>query len=149
MTCGHESRKERGLAMQRIVGMGAIAFEEVKIFLEWMLGGFDNYICALACFVILDCVTSIMAACVKHRFSAELVLRRLLLGACTFMIIGVANILERMVSESGTAVRTVTIIFYLSCEGRLIFKNAVDIGIEVPKQLKDMLEQMNRENGEG
>lgn len=135
--------------MQVLAEIGAMIFKKLCGLLGWMLGGFDNYICALTVFVILGCFTGIMAAGVNQRFSAKAVCRSIAKGTCIFIIVSIANIVDMVMIKNGSAARTLVIIFYLSREGLLILKNAADIGIEIPKPLQNMLKQINKESGEG
>jgi len=47
--------------------------------------------------------------------------------------------------KSGSAIRTAVIFFYVSKEGVSIVENSAKIGLPIPQKLKDILEQLNKE----
>lgn len=49
--------------------------------------------------------------------------------------------------KNGSAIRTAVIFFYISNEGISIIENATKIGLPIPQKLKDILEQINKEEG--
>lgn len=64
-----------------------------------------------------------------------------------FVLVGVAHIFDTQIlgsaEDSGGALRTAVIFFYLSNEGVSILENAAHIGLPIPEKLKDVLEQLH------
>jgi toxin secretion/phage lysis holin len=64
-----------------------------------------------------------------------------------FVLVGVAHIFDTQIlgsaGDSGGALRTAVIFFYLSNEGVSILENAAHIGLPIPEKLKDVLEQLH------
>ena len=59
-----------------------------------------------------------------------------------FILVGVANIVDRQIIGNGSAIRTAVIFFYLSNEGISILENTALIGLPVPQKLRDVLAQL-------
>lgn len=58
---------------------------------------------------------------------------------------GVGNIVDCYLIRNGSAIRTAVIFFYLSNEGISILENTGKIGLPIPKGLKNVLEQLNKD----
>ena len=59
------------------------------------------------------------------------------------MLVGVANVIDIEIINSGSALRTAVIFFYLSNEGLSLIENAVHLGLPVPEKLRAVLEQLH------
>ena len=140
--------------MQNVIDKIELAFAAFGGFLGWFWGGFDGFLYALIVFVVLDYFTGLLAAGVRRELSSEIGFKGIAKKACTFILVGLANIVDTQVIGNGSAIRTAVIFFYLSNEGLSILENSAIIGLPVPEKLKDMLLQLteeehhNRESGE-
>jgi toxin secretion/phage lysis holin len=65
------------------------------------------------------------------------------------MLVGISNIADRQLIGDGSVLRTAVIFFYISNEGISIIENAGRIGLPIPRKLKDILEQLKSEGGDG
>ena len=61
-----------------------------------------------------------------------------------FALVGGGHILDTRVIGAGSVLRTAVIFFYLSNEGISLLENAANLGLPVPKKLKDVLEQLHK-----
>ena len=61
---------------------------------------------------------------------------------------GVAHLIDVNVIGSGTVLRTATIFFYIANEGISITENAGNLGLPLPKKLKEILQQIKDDNDE-
>ncbi|MDF2820173.1 MAG: holin [Clostridiales bacterium] len=117
--------------------------------LGYILGGFDGLLWALLAFVILDYVTGVLVAIARKELSSEIGFIGISKKVFIFILVAIANIIDVNILGTGSAVRTATILFYCSNEGISILENAINLGLKVPKKLRDILIQINNDdNGE-
>ena len=69
-----------------------------------------------------------------------------ILFSSIFILVAAAHIIDYRILESGSAIRTAVIFFYISNEGISILENSAKIGLPIPKKLKDILYQLNKED---
>lgn len=113
--------------------------------LGWLFGGMDGFLYALIVFVICDYLTGVMAACVRKDLSSEIGFKGIARKVTIFLLVAVANIIDVDIIQTGNAVRTAVVFFYLSNEGISILENAAVIGLPIPKKLKTVLLQISEE----
>lgn len=54
----------------------------------------------------------------------------------------VGNVIDVLIIQNGSIIRTAVIFFYLSNEGITILENVAILGLPIPQKLKDILEQL-------
>ena len=111
--------------------------------LGYFLGGCDGLLYALIVFVALDYITGVLCAIADHRLSSAVGFKGICRKVLIFALVGVANILDVHVIGTGCVVRTATIFFYISNEGVSILENAANLGLPVPKKVKEVLKQLH------
>ena len=111
-------------------------------FLGYFLGGMDGFLYALIAFVVIDYITGLMVAAIQKKVSSEVGFKGICKKVLIFILVGVANIVDRQIIGNGSAIRTAVIFFYLSNEGISILENTALIGLPVPQKLKDVLAQL-------
>lgn len=111
--------------------------------LGYFLGGCDGLLYALIVFVILDYITGVLCAIADRRLSSAVGFKGICRKVLIFALVGVANILDVHVIGTGCVVRTATIFFYISNEGVSILENAANLGLPVPKKVKEVLKQLH------
>lgn len=114
----------------------------------YFIGGLDGLMIALIIFVVMDYITGIMCAIVKHKLSSEIGFKGIFKKVVIFSLVGVANILDTHVIGTGSMLRSAIIFFYLSNEGVSILENVAELGIPIPKQIIKVLEQLRKKAGE-
>ena len=107
----------------------------------YFFGGFDGFISALIVFAVLDYITGIFAAGVRHELSSSVGFRGIAKKITIFFLVGVAHIIDRELLGNTAFLRDAVLFFYLANEGLSILENAIDIGIPVPHVLKEKLLQ--------
>ena len=107
------------------------------------LGGCDGLLYALIVFVILDYITGVLCAIADRRLSSAVGFKGICRKVLIFALVGIANILDVHVIGTGCVVRTATIFFYISNEGVSILENAANLGLPVPKKVKEVLKQLH------
>lgn len=128
--------------MQNIWTWIQMAFSASGGFMGYLLGGMDGFLYALIAFVVIDYITGLMVAAIQKKVSSEVGFKGICKKVLIFILVGVANIVDKQIIGNGSAIRTAVIFFYLSNEGISILENTALIGLPVPQKLRDVLEQL-------
>ena len=120
-----------------------MVFAAIGGWLGWFLGGCDGLLIALVVFVVIDYVTGVMCAVSDKKLSSEVGFKGICRKVLTFLLVGIANILDVQVIGTGSVLRTAVIFFYLSNEGVSLLENAAHLGLPVPEKMKDILAQLH------
>lgn len=131
--------------MRELLNVVQIIIATIGAFLGGILGGFDSFLYALVVFVIIDYITGIMAAVIERKLASNYGFRGIFKKVLIFTLVSAAHIIDYRILESGSAIRTAVIFFYISNEGISILENAGGIGLPIPQKLMDVLHQLNRE----
>ena len=111
--------------------------------LGYFLGGCDGLLIALVAFVSIDYVTGVMCAISDKDLSSRVGFKGICRKILIFALVGVANLIDVQVIQTGSILRTAVIFFYLSNEGVSLLENAAHLGLPIPKKLKEVLEQLH------
>lgn len=114
-----------------------------------VLGVFDGFLYALIVFVAVDYVTGVMVGILNKELSSRIGFRGIFKKVVIFCLVAVAHIIDTRVIQNGSVLRTAVVFFYLSNEGISILENAAQIGLPIPKKLKEVLEQIKEDGHEG
>lgn len=133
--------------MKDIINTIQIIFTAIGGYLGYFLGGVDGFLYALIAFVVIDYLTGFMAAIVEKKLSSEVGFQGISKKVLIFLLVAVGNIIDQNLIGSGSAIRTAVIFFYLSNEGISIIENSSRIGLPIPEQLKNVLEQLKDKGG--
>lgn len=117
--------------------------------LGWFLGSFDGFLYTLIALVIVDYITGVVAAGIRHELSSEVGFTGIAKKIMIFAIVGVANVLDHHILRQGSVLRTMAIFFYVANEGMSVVENADKIGISVPQPLRKILKQLKEDNEHG
>lgn len=128
--------------MKEIWNWVQMALSAIGGFLGYFLGGMDSFLYALIAFVVIDYITGLMVAAIQKKVSSEVGFKGICKKMLIFILVGVANIVDKQIIGNGSAIRTAVIFFYLSNEGISILENTALIGLPVPQKLRDVLEQL-------
>ena len=112
-------------------------------FIFAVLGGCDGLLIALVAFVSIDYVTGVMCAISEKNLSSRVGFKGICRKILIFALVGVANLIDVQVIQTGSILRTAVIFFYLSNEGVSLLENAAHLGLPIPKKLKAVLEQLH------
>lgn len=111
--------------------------------LGYFLGGCDGLIFALIAFVVIDYITGVMCAISDKKLSSAVGFKGICRKVLTFLLVGIANILDVQVIGTGSVLRTAIIFFYISNEGVSLLENAGHLGLPIPEKIKTVLEQLH------
>jgi len=132
--------------MKDIINTLQLVVAAVGGYIGYFLGGWDGFLYALVAFVVIDYLTGIMVAILEKRLSSEVGFRGIFKKVLIFSLVAVAHIVDSQLIQTGSAIRTAVIFFYLSNEGISIIENTAKIGLPIPEKLKTVLEQLNKED---
>ena len=139
----HKNLLKEGFTMKEFWNTIQLIFTATGGWLGWFLGGCDGLLYALIAFVVIDYITGVMCAVIDHRLSSEVGFKGIFKKVLIFLLVGVANILDVQVIETGCVLRTAVIFFYISNEGVSLLENAAYLGLPVPEKIKTVLEQLH------
>jgi toxin secretion/phage lysis holin len=124
--------------------------EHIRIILAFVggvlgciFGGFNSLIYALTAFVALDYITGILLAIRDKKISSEVGYKGIVRKFLIFLIVSMGNIIDNYVLGTGSTLRTLVIMFYLTNEGISILENAGQLGLPIPKKLREAIEKLN------
>lgn len=127
--------------------MQRILFAVGKGIVEVVLGGWDALLSALMLFIIVEYLTQILVVILNKKISSEVGFCGIAKKVSIFFLVAVGNIIDALIIQNGSAIRTAVIVFYLSNEGITILENVAVLGLPIPEKLKNILEQLK--NGKG
>lgn len=87
----------------------------------------------------LDIVTGITKSIIKKALSSTVSFTGLLKKVLIVFVVGVANIIDVYVLDTGEVIRNAVIFFYITNELISVFENVVECGVPIPQKLTDVL----------
>lgn len=111
-----------------------------------IFGGFNSLIYALTAFVAIDYITGVLLAIRDKKISSEVGYKGIVRKFLIFLIVSMGNIMDNYVLGTGSTLRTLVIMFYLANEGISILENAGQLGLPIPKKLREAIEKFNSSN---
>ena len=120
-----------------------LIFTAVGGWLGYFLGGCDGLLYALIAFVVIDYITGVMCAIIDRKLSSAVGFKGIFRKVLTFLLVGIANIIDVQVIGTGAVLRTAVIFFYISNEGVSLLENAGHLGLPIPEKIKTVLEQLH------
>lgn len=123
-----------------------ISFAAVGALLGAFLGGLDGMLWAILGAVAMDYVTGVMVALKEKKLSSEVGFVGILRKITILFLVGFGHLIDVNVIQTGDAIRTAIIMFYVANEGISILENASKLGLPIPKKLKALLQQLKTEN---
>lgn len=123
------------------------AFAAIGAWLGYFLGGCDGLLYALIVFVVIDYITGVMCAISDRKLSSAVGFRGLCRKVLTFLMVGVAQVLDQYILGQGSVLRTAVLFWALANNGLSIIENSAHLGLPVPEQLKLVLEQLHDREG--
>ena len=129
--------------MKNVLETVTLGFGGIGGILGLLFGELDGSLYALVVFVIADYFTGVISSVNNKKLSSDIGFEGISKKICIFVLVAIANIVDVNILNSGAAVRTAVIFFYLSNEGISVLENAVKLGLPVPEKLKNILLKIN------
>lgn len=118
--------------------------------ITFLFGGWDIALNTLVVLMATDYLTGLAKGYINKDLSSATSLKGLFKKIFILFILIVAVALDRMVGSDEGVFRTLVCFFYISNEALSIIENAAELGVPVPAQIKNALEQLkNSEIGKG
>ena len=108
----------------------------------WLYGAWDTAIIVLICFMVADYITGVVKGWYTKDLSSDIGLKGLARKFLILLVVMMAVLMDRLLSNGTWVFRTLACYFYIANEGISILENAIVIGLPVPDKLKDALVQL-------
>lgn len=113
----------------------------------FLFGGWDIALNSLIILMAVDYATGLMKGYIKKDLSSATSAKGLFKKIIIMLILIMAVALDRMIGTGEHMFRTLVCFFYISNECLSIIENATELGVPVPQQIQDALEQLKNNNG--
>lgn len=108
----------------------------------WMFGAWDTALMVLICFVVMDHIMGLIKGYVNKELSSNTGFRGIAKKSVIFIVLIMAVLLDRVLNNSTWVFRTLVCYFYVANEGLSILENCCQIGMPIPFEIKEALEQL-------
>ncbi len=112
------------------------------------IGGFDKPIKALLIFMLIEYISSILCVVTKKYSCSKIGIKNITKKIMMLILVGFANTIDVYIINTIPILRTATILFYVSCIGLSIIKNAQKLGLDIPVKLKKVIEKLFNDNND-
>ena len=112
----------------------------------FLYGEITGLFIAIIALMALDYVTGILCGIAAKALSSEVGFRGLVKKLMVLVIIAVGHLIDTYIIGTGSALMTAVILFFAANEGISILENAAKRGLPIPKKLKDILEQLRKDD---
>ena len=123
-----------------------LIFTAISTSIAYVFGGMDTMLSILIIFMITDFISGFTKAWALKQFNSS----KFYIGGVKklgiLLIVAVAAQLDKFIHIDSVALRTVAISYYIANEGFSILENWGQLGLPLPKLLKDALAKLREEN---
>lgn len=118
------------------------AFASLGGIAAYLWGPWDSLCMTLVAFVAIDYITGITKAAVLKQLDSSVGFQGLLKKLFIFALVALATMIDRIIPEANSAIRSAVMVFYIANEGLSILENAGEMGLPLPKVLKNALHKL-------
>ena len=116
--------------------------------LGFMYGEVTGRFWALIAFMATDYITGVVVAAINKQLSSEVGFRGLAKKLMILVFVSLGHIADMYVLGGTPVAMSAVMLFYIANEGLSIIENAGNLGLPVPKKLKDIMVQLKKESEE-
>ena len=116
--------------------------------LGFMYGEVTGLFWALIAFMATDYITGVVVAAINKQLSSEVGFRGLAKKLMILEFVSLGHIADMYVLGGTPVAMSAVMLFYIANEGLSIIENAGNLGLPVPKKLKDIMVQLKKESEE-
>ena len=116
--------------------------------LGFMYGEVNGLFWALIAFMATDYITGVVVAAINKQLSSEVGFRGLAKKLMILVFVSLGHIADMYVLGGTPVAMAAVMLFYIANEGLAIIENAGNLGLPVPKKLKDIMVQLKKESEE-
>ena len=120
----------------------------VGAILGFMYGEVTGLFWALIAFMATDYITGVVVAAINKQLSSEVGFRGLAKKLMILVFVSLGHIADMYVLGGTPVAMSAVMLFYIANEGLSIIENAGNLGLPVPKKLKDIMVQLKKESEE-
>lgn len=135
------AQKGRFIIMEKL----KLILTTISTALAYVFGGMDKMLAILIIFMIIDFVSGFIKAWVLKEFDSS----KFYIGGVKklgiLMIVAIATQLDTLIHVDSVALRTVAISYYIANEGFSILENWGQLGLPLPKVLKNALAKLKED----
>lgn len=121
-----------------------LMFSAIGTAISVYLGGWDILLKALVIFMITDYISGVVVAIIEKKLSSAVGFKGIAKKVAILALVGIAFYLDQVLGTD--LLRNMAILFYIANEGISILENTSKLGVPYPQKLKDILEQLKKEN---
>ena len=114
--------------------------------LGFMYGEVTGLFWALIAFMTTDYITGVVVAAINKQLSSEVGFRGLAKKLMILVFVSLGHIADMYVLGGTPVAMSAVMLFYIANEGLSIIENAGNLGLPVPKKLKDIMVQLKKES---
>ena len=114
--------------------------------LGFMYGEVSGLFWALVAFMATDYITGVVVAAINKQLSSEVGFRGLAKKLMILVFVSLGHIADMYVLGGTPVAMSAVMLFYIANEGLSIIENAGNLGLPVPKKLKDIMVQLKKES---
>lgn len=117
-------------------------YTTIVAIIGYLFGKIDGLMYALLTVIIIDYITGIICAIVNKKLCSRVGFKGILKKVSILIIVSVAQIIDVNILSNNGILRSSVIAFYIVNESISILENTSNIGIPLPKKLKNVLKQL-------
>lgn len=110
--------------------------------LTFLIGGVDNLIISLIILILIDYITGICKGIYQKNLSLKININGIIRKFGYILIVILATIFDRIISDSSMAIRTLVIYSFIANEAISILENWASIGLPLPKKLFEVFDNL-------
>ena len=111
----------------------------------YFLGGWDIAIQSLLVFIVVDYITGVLKAIYNKELNSAVGVKGIIKKVGYLLVVSISVLLDKIAGNTG-AIRNIVIYFFVANEGLSILENWGNLGLPLPKQLTEALEQLKNNN---
>lgn len=111
----------------------------------YFLGGWDIAIQSLLVFIVIDYITGVLKAIYNKELNSAVGVKGIIKKVGYLLVVSISVLLDKIAGNTG-AIRNIVIYFFVANEGLSILENWGNLGLPLPKQLTEALEQLKNNN---
>lgn len=116
--------------------------------LGFLFGEVNGLFWALIAFMATDYITGVIVAVINKQLSSEVGFKGLAKKLLILVFVSLGHIADMYVLGGTPVAMSAVMLFYIANEGLSIIENAGNLGLPVPKKLKDIMIQLKKESEE-
>lgn len=114
--------------------------------LGFLFGEVNGLFWALIAFMATDYITGVVVAVINKQLSSEIGFKGLAKKLLILVFVSLGHIADMYVLGGTPVAMSAVMLFYIANEGLSIIENAGNLGLPVPKKLKDIMIQLKKES---